>query len=86
MPISVNLRRYDLILPLAWRLAQASLEICGGGDEGVEAEAGCDGVDHQVVDDPECAPEARIGASAERGETPISLSSESVINATSRWQ
>ena len=82
----VNLRRYSLILPLAGWLAQVSLEIWCGGGKSAEAEARGDCGNHQAEDDLECAPEVRIGTATERGETPISQSSESVISATRRWQ
>ena len=85
-PIRVNLRRHGLIEPLAWRLAQVSAQAGGGGDEGGEVEGGNDGLDQQRVDDRERAPQARICATAERGETPISPISESVTSAISRWQ
>ena len=75
-----------MILALARRLAQVALEVWGSGEEGVEAKGWRDGVDQQGVDDAKRAPQARIGSPAERGETPISLKSESVINAISRWQ
>ena len=82
----VNLPRHGLIFPPSWRLAQVVVEGGSSDDEGAESEAGRNGRDQQAMDDPECAPEAWIGASTERGETPISLSSESVISATRRWQ
>ena len=86
VPIRVNLSWYGLIFPLSWRLAEVALEARGGGDECAETEARCDGGDQQAMHDLECAPEARIDAPAERGETPTSQSSESVIKTTSRWQ
>ena len=85
-PIRVNLTWHGLIFSLARRFAEVALEIPGGGREFAKLEAGRDGGDYQVVNDLECAPEARIYSPAERGETPISQSSESVTSATRRWQ
>lgn len=85
-PIRVNLPWHRLILPLAGRLAQVAMQVGGGGEKGVETKGGRDGRDQLGVDDAKCTPKAGICSPAERGETPISQSSESVIKATSRWQ
>jgi hypothetical protein len=85
-PIRVNLRRHGLVFSLGRGLAQVAVEAGGGGEEGGDAEAWRDRLDQQLVEDTKRAPQSRVYASVERGETPISRISESVTNATSKWQ
>ena len=82
----VNLRRHGLIFTFARRFVQVASEAGSGGDERGDAGAGGDSREQHGVDDAERAPESGIYAPAERRETPISASSESVIKATSKWQ
>jgi hypothetical protein len=75
-----------LVFSLARGLAQVAVEAGGGGEEGGDAEAWRYCLDQQLVKDTKRAPKPWVYAPVERGETPISRISESVINATSKWQ